>query len=424
MSRRLVNRARSSTANGSATPALPGLPEYEPLEYPLDDEARHALEKLSTNRKQSKYIRNLKAGATNLGSVVGDIHDRLRERRAHLASEKRRRRDKEPEDGEEDLDALEQHLDEFARKVDENSRAAEANLRLLIDQQFALEDEGKAIGEIYTDATNAQAQENTRQLQKERRREEAIEIAQASGDPIPPEEEENLDEKPPPVDSTLDLLRQRQDGKRREYEQLSVQERYAVNNEYASFKKLWHDAAQGEDGPPLPDASRWFGADGAPILPRVAPRAGRGRSRTADTGDDSDDDIAVAREVTSLRCPLTLQEFVEPYSNNKCKHTFEKSAITDYLQANGQAQCPQTGCSQVCSIQRHRRWLSPPFYVYETNLCTCRHLHVPPLRKTFTSTTPFYDACSGRMRETGWTTWTWTTMRIRRSIFKRAARDL
>ncbi|OAR05777.1 hypothetical protein LLEC1_07173 [Akanthomyces lecanii] len=347
MSRRLVNRARSSTANGSAAPAPQDLPDYEPLEYPLDDGARRALERLSTNRMQSRYIRNLKAGATNLGNVVGDIHERLLIRRAHLASEKRRRRDKDQEEGEEDLDALEQHLDEYAHEVDEYSREAEAKLRLLIDYQFALEDEGKVIGEIYTDATNAQAAENTRRLQDERRRQEAIEIAQASGDPIPPEEEEDEDAKQPPVQSTLDALRQRLDDKRREYEQLSVQERYAVNNEYASFKKLWHDAAQDEDGPPLPHASRWFGADGVPILPRVGPRDGRGRSRATDQGDDSDDDIAVAREVTSLRCPLSLQEFEEPYSNNKCKHTFEKSAIQDYLPESGQVQCPQTGCSQV-----------------------------------------------------------------------------
>ncbi|XWW98594.1 hypothetical protein V2A60_006594 [Cordyceps javanica] len=346
MSRRLVSRARSSAANGSATPMPSGADHYEPLEYPLDDAARLALEQLSTHRLQSRYIRNLKAATTNLGNVVGDIQDRLRERRAHIATQRCRRQDKAPEDGEEDLDALEQYLDEYAKKVDDSSREAEENLRRLIDQQFALEDEGKVIGEIYTDATNAQADETTRQLQKERRRAEAIEIAQANGDPNPPEEEDEED-KPSPVQSTLDSLRERQGDKQREYEQLSVHQRYAVNNEYASFKKLWHDAAQGEDGPPLPDASRWFAADGAPILPTVAPRAGRRRSRTVDQGDDSDDDIAVAREVTSLRCPLSLQEFVEPYSNKKCKHTFEKSAILDYLPARGQVQCPQTGCSQV-----------------------------------------------------------------------------
>ncbi|KJZ78605.1 hypothetical protein HIM_01996 [Hirsutella minnesotensis 3608] len=41
----------------------------------------------------------------------------------------------------------------------------------------------------------------------------------------------------------------------------------------------------------------------------------------------------------------------EPYSNVKCKHTFEKAAILDYLPARGgnAVQCPQTGCSQTFS---------------------------------------------------------------------------
>ncbi|KAM3503863.1 hypothetical protein MY11210_008562 [Beauveria gryllotalpidicola] len=348
MSQRLVNRAKSSAVNRTASPAPSGLPEYEPPKYPLDDAARHALEKLSTDRKQTRYIRNLKSSTTNLANVVGDIQERLRQRREHLAQQKRRRKDKDPDNGQEHLDALEQHLDDYAHDVDAKSREAEANLRLLIDHRFALEDEGKVIGEIYTSATNAQAEQNTRRLQKERRREEAIEIAQANGGLIPPQEEDGEDDKPSPVQSTLESFRKRHDDKRHDYEQLSVQERYSVNNEYANFKKLWHDAAQGEDGPPLPDASRWFGADGAPILPTVALRAARGRSRTADRGgNDSDDDIAVAREVTSLRCPLSLEEFVQPYSNRKCRHTFEEEAIRNYLPAGGQVQCPQTGCGQV-----------------------------------------------------------------------------
>lgn len=405
MSRRLVNRGRSSGVNGSATPAPSGLPEYEPLEYPLDDEARRALEALSTNRKQGRYTRNLKAGSANLGHAVSDIHERLRDRRAHLANQKRRLQKQESEEGQEELDALETHLDDFARQVDESSREAESTLRLLIDQQFALEDEGKVIGEIYTDATNAQADENTRQLQKERRREEAIEIAQANGAPIPPEEEDDEDDKPPPAQSTLDIFRKLQDEKRREYEQLTVQERYAVNNDYASFKKMWRDAAEGEDGPPLPDASRWFGADGAPILPTVAPRTGRGRSRTVDQGaDDSDDDIAVAREVTSLRCPLSLQEFVEPYSNKKCKHTFEKSAILDYLPTSGQVQCPQTGCSQVCSTVTRLQRCCPSSSRLTLH---ARFSNAPTSPKISTSTMPFCDDSSDEMCKTDWTIWTW-----------------
>jgi hypothetical protein len=57
-----------------------------------------------------------------------------------------------------------------------------------------------------------------------------------------------------------------------------------------------------------------------------------------------------------------LRYFEEPYSNNICPHTFEKSAIIDYVRNQGvaftqrghtapsgpkRAKCPQSGCEQV-----------------------------------------------------------------------------
>lgn len=81
--------------------------------------------------------------------------------------------------------------------------------------------------------------------------------------------------------------------------------------------------------------------------------------------DDSDDDIEIAGEVQSLKCPLTLQIFKEPYSNKVCQHTFEKYAIVEYYNKNaaGEMQasqarrrpepigpktieCPVAGCSE------------------------------------------------------------------------------
>lgn len=423
MSRRLVNRGRSSGVNGSATPAPSDLPEYEPLEYVLDEDARRALQELSTNRKQGRFTRTLKAASANLGNAVGDIHERLRERRVHLAKQKQRRRNLDIQEGAEDLQALEEHLDDYAHQVDQSSCEAEATVRLLIDQQVALEDQGDVVADLFTHASNLDAEENTRQLQKARERETAIEIAQANGDPIPPEEEED-DEKGPPPQSTLDSFRQRQADKRAEYEQMTVQQRYALNNEYASFKKLWHDAAEGEDGPPLPDASRWFGTDDQPVLPHVASRTGaRGRSRTANQGDDdSDDDIAVAREVTSLRCPLSLREFAEPYSNKKCKHTFEKSAILDYLPQQGEVQCPQTGCSQVCCIT----WdacFGERLEVKMAMLTWCRYLPEAHSHRISTSIMRSSDDYNAKTREADSTTWTWTTRLVTRVISRRVARD-
>jgi hypothetical protein len=73
----------------------------------------------------------------------------------------------------------------------------------------------------------------------------------------------------------------------------------------------------------------------------------------------------VSAATTVLKCPLTLKTFEQPYSNNICKHTFEKFAIIEYINHQGvmfhasqtaraartathkQAKCPQAGCEKV-----------------------------------------------------------------------------
>lgn len=84
--------------------------------------------------------------------------------------------------------------------------------------------------------------------------------------------------------------------------------------------------------------------------------------------EDDDDDIQMTAVVSSLKCPLTLQTFKEPYSNRVCKHTFEKSAILQFHRENAvsfvdpsqggrrgrgvpagpkQLKCPERGCDAV-----------------------------------------------------------------------------
>jgi hypothetical protein len=137
----------------------------------------------------------------------------------------------------------------------------------------------------------------------------------------------------------------------------NIWNRYAENNDYVNFKRLLHDSLHpGAEAPPVPAASTWFPSS-------TAPSSSRRRTNNADqNGNESDDDLIIAGEVSSLKCPLTLRTFVEPYSNNICRHTFEKSAILEMhhmsavaFQAPGQRrgqgpkklQCPQAGCNAV-----------------------------------------------------------------------------
>lgn len=205
-----------------------------------------------------------------------------------------------------DEERLEKHLEEFEMQVNSLTDKSEQSIRDLIDRQAELEDETDILRNLN----------------------------------IPTAPETDDDGEPPAGQSARNIIHKLRRRKEHDYNKMTLHSRYAVNNDYAHFKKVWHDAMAGEEGPPLPDASRWF-RDGKPVM------------RRQDEADDEndDDDIAVAREVLSINCPLTLQAMREPYSNRKCKHTFEKAAILDYLEMRGEKQCPQTGCSQVPSLE-------------------------------------------------------------------------
>ncbi|KAH7319753.1 chromosomal organization and DNA repair protein Mms21 [Stachybotrys elegans] len=317
MSRRLLNRSGNpvvSSPSSSSTPrrTTTALPEYEPPSCPLDESARRALGELSNNRTAVPYELQLKESLRTLGSSVGDMHERLRYQRERLTRQKAAREAKGVAASTADEDRLKAHIDQLERDVEALTRDSERAVRELVDHKAELEDEVAVLGDLYTHAATQQPPPDEASL-----------------------ENENGDIEYPPVPSTLGAFRERRQGKLEEYGGMSMHQRYAVNNDYAGFKKLWHDAAVGEDGPPLPDASRWFRSDGQPVM-----------SGIGDEMDGSDDDIAVAREVVSLKCPLTLRVMKEPYSNRNCKHTFEKGALLDYLPRQGAVQCPQTGCSQ------------------------------------------------------------------------------
>jgi hypothetical protein len=47
--------------------------------------------------------------------------------------------------------------------------------------------------------------------------------------------------------------------------------------------------------------------------------------------EDRDNDIAIARERISIKCPLTLQEFKDPVTSKKYPHTFKKLAILNII---------------------------------------------------------------------------------------------
>jgi hypothetical protein len=141
--------------------------------------------------------------------------------------------------------------------------------------------------------------------------------------------------------------------------------RYATHNDYKGFKRVVHDARHPGDGaPPLPHPRHWFEAQEAAANTPGSRRRRASQNDDRENGDD--DDVQMTGIVSSLKCPLTLRTFKEPYSNNKCKHTFEKQAIIefhnenatqfmDFSQRRGRGvptgpkmlKCPERGCDAV-----------------------------------------------------------------------------
>ncbi|KAF4452631.1 hypothetical protein F53441_4570 [Fusarium austroafricanum] len=310
-------------AHSRPDPSVTELPEYEPPTCPLTDAARRNLHDLSNTRATAVYQQQINESVRLLGFSVSDAHERLRTQREALEVQKARRLERGTEKSE-DEQRLEDHLVGFEKRVNTLTEASEQAVRDLIDRRAELEDEDGILSGVY-DAANTEAQQ-----QRE---------AEAQGGE---EDDEREQLAASSIIATYKDLRQKKDS---EYTSMPAHQRYAFNNDYAGFKKLWHDAMAGEEGPPLPDASRWFTRDGKPVM-----RGTTGLGPGVD--DDDDDDIAVAREVISINCPLTLQPMKDPYTNRNCKHTFEKPALLEYLPMRGESQCPQAGCSQKFSRAR------------------------------------------------------------------------
>ncbi|KAL7817103.1 zinc-finger of the MIZ type in Nse subunit domain-containing protein [Trichoderma gracile] len=345
MSRRLFNRGRAaaslSSTGTSTTTTVTALPDYEPLSFPLSDTARKELIELSNNRGTASYESQLKESIRHLGLSVGDLNERLRRSQDRLAALRERREEKGTAKTAEE-ERLEKEIPQFEKEVERLTRDSERALRELIDRKAELEDQAAVLDDLSTTATTSTIGQARGAGASQGRRRPANVVG--GDDEDEGDNKDNIEEEQA-VTSVIDTFRELRAKKRAEYNGLSARERYALNNDYVGFKKLWHEAAAGEDGPPLPDASRWFSSNGEPDM-TVPSRDGQNGSL------DDDDDVAVSREILSINCPLTLLPMKEPYRSRKCPHAFEKAAILDYLPLRGERQCPQTGCSQTFSRAR------------------------------------------------------------------------
>lgn len=358
-----------SRSQGSSEPLVrladdSDLPPYEPLQQPLNEVSVRAVQEIANRTSTTKaYEAHLERANALLREAIGVINDTYTERKAQLAEriEAREQRGR-PIPTELELE-LTKAVERLSEPVPSLTKKIESGARTTIDQQMELEDERKALEWVARQlearqgedrhrraqqeiaATNRRAARAERASRKRRREEEEGEDGEEKPDGEDGDEDEmdrtdDEDEGPPPI-SAVDALNAERKSCAEKYAAMSAYQKYALNNNYSVFKQTWHHAMYQDDDVPVPDASTWFDADGNPN-DGTAGDAGA----AAGGGDDSDEDLVVARETISLKCPLSLVTMTEPYKSDVCKHVFERTAIMEYLRS-GPQKCPQTGCDKV-----------------------------------------------------------------------------
>ncbi|KAI1504711.1 zinc-finger of the MIZ type in Nse subunit-domain-containing protein [Biscogniauxia marginata] len=311
------NHGRSSTSSSrpQQNRGPSRLPEYESLSCPLDANSRAALAQLSTNQDTRKYEEHLKQSITLLTNSVRDINDKYVKRKETLKIlQEKRGGDGEKGDRER---AEEKAVLMLKGEVPQLTDECDLAVRDVIDLKIELEDGRHAL------------QETVRKVEFESANAARREEAQGDDE----DDDEMTDANLPDVKGPLQILKGAKARSADDYSSRTLYERYGLNNDYVGFKGMWHDAVHGSDGKPLPDASKWFTQNGSDA--------------------DEDEDLVVAEEHVSIHCPLSMVVMQDPYTSRKCKHTFEKTAIVEFLrsQPERKAQCPQTGCDKEVSIK-------------------------------------------------------------------------
>lgn len=352
------------------------LPDYQAPTHPLNNEARQKVARLVNDRRFEGLEKNIVDMIECLSDNAGAINDAWKNTNDVVRRETAKKRVRE-EAGEEDevqderVKGMEKDFEEMTNRVEKTTQRIDENIRKMIDGQNTIANVRSALQEVATESAanaNTQTTQNT-QARSQRRRnnpdaEEEEDDEYQDFDPTDPTNAQTQATQRAQAPSTIfkDKIAQKRDR----YQAMTLSARYSSNNDYRNFKRVVHDAQTGEDdGPPLAHERTWFN-DGAVPAPGVTTRSNEAAA------DDSDDDIQIAKETISTKCPLTLQEFVDPVTSRKCPHSFEKKAIMGMIESprnmvrvggsgargatdgHKAVRCPVSGCQcMITALELH-----------------------------------------------------------------------
>ena len=343
-SRRLPPSIGASSTSHSSRLATTSFPAYEPLSNPLSEAAQRTLHELPQTHPLTSLRQHQNQAITSLINVLGDINE--------LRSARRIVREKARERGLEDAEVAAERdgeVEKFGEDVDALNEATEAGMRKLVDCKSHLEATETVLRDLDANivAGNgaiAPTQSTLGASQARRRMPGQFEDdGDADGEGNEDQEFASTQSTPSSTPSgppPSKMLKRKLATAQQEYSLLSLSEKYASHNDYIEFKKVLHDAQHpGDDAPPLPHASTWFNDPAAPNNQSRANTKGKGKNKQGRAApaalgaqeESSDEDVQIAAERRSTRCPLTLLPMRDPISSTKCPHSFERSAIFEML---------------------------------------------------------------------------------------------
>ncbi|KAH7397330.1 zinc-finger of the MIZ type in Nse subunit-domain-containing protein [Pyrenochaeta sp. MPI-SDFR-AT-0127] len=353
----VTSRLSVVTANPTQ-PARDVLPLYKKPSHPLDADATRLLRELQGRNLNDTKRHNVQAAATII-STAESVNDMLRE---HAQYVERRQKKWDTGKGLADKEEDEQTMKELQQKVEDATAKLEESMRAVIDSGVAVQRMDETLDWLRQNAPKQLEEEYQTQMTQRATQRHSQSQVESQHQLAEDHDEESLEDAltpgPTPLDGSRvaltgasELFTARMQRQKDTYTSLSLIARYARNNNYRDFKRIVHDAKFGDSGPTLGHEDTWFTETGSP-----AP----GITDSTQRGDfDDDDDIVVDKATISTRCPITFQQFKEPYTSTKCPHTFEKNAILDMIRSStmrvgGSGRlgapgiaCPVTGCAQI-----------------------------------------------------------------------------
>lgn len=337
------------------------LPEYEQPQFALNSDAQRLLHNLTVKHKLDKFSEDLKLAISKLTNTATDVNERVSDQR-HRQKPSRTANDSvtASQDGgrDEPASAAEQGKP-FEQEAEKMTARMESSVRKMIDCQQSISwirDSISATAAQSRAYASTQSSNPAASRASRRTRQQGTEDA-GDGFGDDGQEEEYSDIEPTAqAESTQQQIvgpsvtfREHFELRQQRYRDTSLADRYTGNTDFRNYKNMVHHALYPDEDVAAPAPSTWF-KEQPPARPGVT---------QGGIEEEEEEDMQMIRAVTSTKCPITLQEFKQPLTSNKCPHTYEASAIYEMIarststrappQLAGRAgakavQCPVQGC--------------------------------------------------------------------------------